>query len=47
MRQADCITHVGGNAKSHEVQTKYQGKRPFWKCMQRWEDNIKLNLREI
>jgi hypothetical protein len=26
---------------------KSVGKRSFWRCRLRWEDNIKLNLKEI
>ena len=25
----------------------FEGKRPFGRCMPRWEDNIKIDLKEV
>jgi hypothetical protein len=42
-----CGTHGGGGAVYRVLVGKPEGKRPLGRPRRRWEDNIKLDLREI
>jgi hypothetical protein len=42
-----CGTHGGGRGVYRVLVGKPEGKRPLGRPRRRWEDNIKLDLREI
>jgi len=46
-----CTGHVGRMAEGRDVHRvlvgKPEGKRPLGRHRRRWEDNIKMNLREV
>jgi hypothetical protein len=42
-----CGTHGGGRGVYSVLVGKPEGKRPLGRPRHRWEDNIKLDLREI
>jgi hypothetical protein len=42
-----CGTHVRGRGVYRILVGRPEGKRPLGRPRRRWEDNIKLNLREI
>jgi hypothetical protein len=41
-----CSTHGGGESVYRVSVGKPEGKRPLGRPRRRWEDNIKLDLRE-
>jgi hypothetical protein len=38
---------LSGNVTSHPKETKTKGKRPFGRVTSRWEDNIRMNVKDI
>jgi hypothetical protein len=42
-----CGMHEGGERCLHDLVGKPEGERPLRRPRYRWEDNIKLDLREI
>jgi hypothetical protein len=42
-----CGTHGGGERCLEVVIGRPEGKRPLGRPRRRWEDNIKMDLREI
>jgi hypothetical protein len=42
-----CGTHGGGKRCLQVLVGRPEGKRPLGKHRRRWEDNIKMDLREI
>jgi hypothetical protein len=42
-----CGTHGGGERCFQSLVGRPKGKRPLGRLRHRWEDNIKLDLREI
>jgi len=48
MRWAGHVAHVGEGRGVHRVLVgKPEGKRPLGRPRRRWEDNIKMDLREV
>jgi hypothetical protein len=48
MRRVRCVAHMGEGKSVYRVLVgRPKGKRPLRKPRHRWEDNIKMNLREI
>jgi hypothetical protein len=49
MRWMGHVVHIGQlrNACNSLVRSREELRRPFGRLTQRWEDNIKLYLREI
>jgi len=48
MRWAGCVAGIGERRVVHRVLVgKPEGKRPLGKPRRRWEDNIKMDLREV
>jgi hypothetical protein len=41
-----CGTHGGGERCSQDLVGRHEGKRPLGRPRRRWEDNIKMDLRE-
>ena len=45
--ECGAMTH-GGNGNSYRVLLgKHEGKRPLWRPRDQWEDNIKVDIKEI
>jgi hypothetical protein len=42
-----CGTHEGGERCYRVLVEKHEGKRPLGRPRRRWEDNVKMDLREI
>jgi hypothetical protein len=42
-----CGTHGGGEKCLQGLFMRFEGKRSLGRPRRRWEDNIKMNLREI
>jgi hypothetical protein len=42
-----CVTHGGGERCLQAFGWRPEGKRPLRRPRRRWEDNIKMDLREI
>jgi len=42
-----CGAYGEGRGMHRVLVGKLQGKRPFGRPRRRWEDNIKMNLREV
>jgi hypothetical protein len=48
MRWAGHVAHMGNKRNSYKVLVgKPEGKRPLGRPRRRWEDNIKIDLKEI
>jgi hypothetical protein len=48
MRWVGHVAHMGEERKMYKVLVgKLEGKRPFGRLRRRWEDGIRLDLREI
>jgi len=48
MRWAGHVAHMGEGRGVHRVLAgKHEGKRPLGRPRHRWEDNIKMDLREV
>jgi hypothetical protein len=48
MRWAGHVARMGEDRGVHRVLVgKPEGKRPLWRPRRRWEDNIKMDLREV
>jgi hypothetical protein len=48
MRWAGHVAQMGELRNAHKILVdKPRGKRPCGRLMYRWEDNIRMNLREI
>jgi len=48
MRQAGHVAHMGKGRGVHRVLVgKPEGKRPLRRPRRRWEDNIKIDLRDV
>jgi len=48
MRRAGHVAHMGEGRGMHRVLVgKPEGKRPLGRPRRRWEDNIKMDLREM
>jgi hypothetical protein len=47
MRWAGYVTHMGEKRTAYRIMVrKPEGKRPLGRTRHRWEDNIKMDLRE-
>ena len=48
LRWAGHVAHMEQSRNAHRVLVgKPEGKRPLWRPRRRWEDNIKMYLREV
>jgi hypothetical protein len=48
MRWAGHVARMGERRGVYGVLVgKAEGKRPLWRARRRWEDNIKMDLREV
>ena len=48
LRWAGHVTHMEQSRNAYSVLVgKPEGKRPLWRLKRRWEDNIKMDLREV
>jgi hypothetical protein len=48
MRWAGCVTRMGEKRNAYRISVgKPEGKRPLGRSRRRWEDNIRMDLREI
>jgi hypothetical protein len=48
MRWREHVAHMGKVRNVHKIFVrKPEGKRPLRRPMRRWEDNIRIHLREI
>jgi hypothetical protein len=48
MRWAGLVGRIGAKMSAYKFLVgKLEGKRPLWRLRLRWEDNIKMVLREI
>ena len=48
LRRAGHVAHMEQSSNAYIIfKGKYEGKRPLWRPTYRWEDNIKMNLREV
>jgi hypothetical protein len=48
MRWAGHVARMGGENNAHRILVgKPEGKRPLGKAKGKWEDNIKMDLREM
>jgi len=47
MRWAGLVARMGGRGVHRVLVGKPEGKRPLGRPRHRWEDNIKMDLREV